>query len=130
MVEFDSIEEVVNRKMDDIADFIFGESQENIIRNGSVDTGNLLKSGNVNRKFLEKEIVYSAPYASSVEFGAEPHSAPVEPLIRWADRKLGLRDAEARRVGWAIRGKILKEGVEEKPFLRPAIKSAIRRFGS
>ncbi len=110
--------------LDEIADFIFTESQENIVKKGAIDEGTLLKSGNINRKFLEKEIVYSAPYAAFVEFGTEPHMPPVEPLEQWAKRKLGQEG-----IGWAIAKKIAKEGTEPKPFLRPAIDAAKAKYG-
>ena len=130
MVEFDSIEEVINRQMDDIADFVLAESQENILKNKSTGvTGNLLKLANVNRKFLEKQIVYSVPYAAFVEFGSEPHFVSPNDLIKWVEVKLKLKGRHAWAVATVIADNITRNGLEEKPFLRPAIKSAIRRFG-
>ena len=122
----EEILKAMDRAMDDIIDSIFTKSQENIVEEGAVDRGTLLKSGNVNRKFLEKEIVYSAPHAVFVEFGTDPHMPPVDPIMEWARRKLGLPEDEARRVAWAIAKKIEKEGTPGIHFMEKAILEEIR----
>ena len=74
--------DAIDKEMDILIDKIFAESQENLIRphvkvlkSGrtinavTTDTSTLMKSGNVNRGYLEKEIVYTAPYATDVEYG-------------------------------------------------------------
>ena len=114
-----AILEKTDKKLDEIIDFIFSKSQENIVRKGAMNSGHLLHSGNVQRAFLNKTITYSAPYATYVEFGTEPHMPPVEPLEQWAQKKLG-----EKGLGWAIAKKIAKEGTEPKPFLRDAIDQA------
>ena len=116
--------------LDKVVDSIFSRSQENIIKNGSSDTGQMLQSGNVNRKFLEKEIVYSAPQSLWIEYGTEPHPVSKEGrenIKRWASRKLGVSGKEADRVSWGIVKKINKEGSQAQPFVRPAIDEVLTR---
>ena len=126
------VEEIIlknaDKKLDEIADFIFSKSQENLLQNDSINEGLLFRSANINRRFLEKEIVYPAPYAGFVEFGTDPHMPPVEPLERWAALKLGMESKEARKTAWAIARTIEKEGTDPKPFLRPAIEAAKQEF--
>lgn len=119
------MDEVLNK----VADFIFSSSQDNIISNKSVDSGFLLKSGNVERDFLHKKIIYSAPYAAEVEYGRHPGTMPpVETLQKWASRKLGLSPKEARSAGWAIAQGIKKNGIKPRPYVQPAIDAAQARF--
>ena len=81
------LEEVLDQKMDEIVDFIFTESQQNIVNKKIVDEGSLLKSGQIKRHFLNKEIIYSVPYADSIEFGRIPGiMPPVEPIKGWIRR--------------------------------------------
>lgn len=54
-------------------------------------------------------------YAAPLEFGTSPHAVPIDPLKKWAKRKLGDEDA-----AWAIANKIKKEGTNAHPFMRPA----------
>ncbi len=110
--------------MDNIVDEIFAKSQENLVRDGKVDTANLLKSGNVNRRYLEKEIVYTAPHAEAVEFGRSPGiMPPPDALIKWCERKLGVNPKEAKNVAFAVALAIKQRGIEPSPYLRPAIEA-------
>lgn len=118
-----------DKKLDEIANELFRDSQENIVKKGVIDEGTLLKSGNINRKFLEKEIVYSAPHAKWIEYGTEPHFPPIAPLEAWAKRKLGLNDKEAKSAAFGIANKINEEGSEPKPFLREAVNQIKRKYG-
>ena len=123
-------DEAIDQMLNEIVDKIFSESQENIIRYGAVDTGHMLRSGNVNRKFLEKEIVYSAPYAVSVEYGREPGSMPpVQPIKKWLMRKFHMREKEAENTAWAIAKKIQKSGTRARPFLRDAVNTVSAEYG-
>lgn len=126
----------VDRWMDNLIDRIFELSQQNLItpdEKGRVkaDTGHLLKSGNVNRKVLEKEIVYNAPYSDVVEFGRTAgHPVNPEWLHKWVRRKLGIKDeAEVKRAAWAIAKAIEKRGIAASPYLRRAAIQAFREFG-
>jgi len=109
--------------------FIFARSQENIVKNQSIDTGFLLQSGKV-PKWKGDTIVleYDAPYAQFVEYGTPPHPVSGKHFVAWVKRKLGINEPQALRVAWAIATKIAKEGTEAKPFLRPAITDAIIKY--
>lgn len=66
----------------------------------------------------------TAGHAASVEHGREPgHMPPVEPLKKWSKDKLGDENA-----AWAVAMKIKKEGIAEKPFMRPALDNNSSRF--
>lgn len=51
-------------------------------------------------------------YAVPVEIGSKPHMPPVQPLIDWAEHKLGADPAEAIGIGFAVARKIKKHGTE------------------
>lgn len=57
-------------------------------------------------------VATSLAYAAPVETGSVPHMPPVGPLVDWVERKLGLRDKEAKGVAWAIARKIAAHGTE------------------
>jgi len=134
----------INKFLDDIADDIFALSQGYV----PVDEGMLKKSGHVERKFMNKWVVYDAPYAEYVEYGTGPHWPPLQPLVDWAHRVLGLpyarkkgerakgfragkrlgfseaagmREGTAEQVGFLIAKKIAEKGTESQPYLRRAL---------
>ncbi|MCK5216586.1 MAG: hypothetical protein KAJ93_02295 [Methanosarcinales archaeon] len=103
----------------DVAELILADSQDKV----PVDEGMLKKSGHINDEFLNKEVVYDAPYSVFVEFGTSPHMPPLQPIEEWVRRKrgdLGVKDSEIKKVARAIQMKISKYGTDPKPFLRPA----------
>lgn len=101
---------------------------ETIIR---LENGGELNLGKIGAKLEGEWVVgFSAPHASPVEFGTMPHFPPVEPLIGWAQRKLGLRPDEAKRVGHAIAWKIFRHGTDPQPYFRPAIDETVPQVGS
>jgi len=70
-------EEVVLEELDKVMnkfiDRVFELSQLNLVNDGKIDTGTLLKTANINRRFLEKEIVYPSRVigaATEVLFGS------------------------------------------------------------
>ena len=115
----------LDRELRKVVDEIFTKSQLNIVNNGTVNEGFLLKSGDVVKvSDAHYKIVYSAPYAEVIEFGSEPHMPPVKPIERWVRLKLGItNEQEARSIAWAIAKGIEKEGTRPQPFLRPALDS-------
>lgn len=118
--------------MDELVDEIFTYSQQNIVKIGAVDTGEMLTHGNVNRKFLEKEIVYSSPQSLWIEYGVSAHPVSKkgrENIAAWAHRKLGLNEKEAEQAAWGIANKIRAHGQPARPFLRPALSEALVRRG-
>ena len=66
--------------------------------------------------------VADCPYAGFREFGYE--------LFRWAKRKLGMDDAEARRMAKRIYHRILKKGLLPTPYFRPAIQDTVSDVNS
>jgi len=130
-VDDKSLGKVLDEQMDEIIDFVFQKSQENIVSLGVTDRGTLLKSGQIIRKFLDKRVVYTVPYADSIEFGRIPGiHPPVEPIVGWVRRKLGIKDEKkARSIAWAIATDLKKNGTQEKPYMRPAIKAAEIKYG-
>ena len=124
--------EKVNKIVEDISIEIFSKSQENLITPDergfiTTDTGELLKSGNIKQEGENWIIEYSAPYSSYIEYGTEPHSIPVNPLIKWAKRKLRKNEKEAKKIAWAVRTKISKEGTEPKFFLDSAVREVLSK---
>lgn len=120
----------IDEKLDEIADDIFANSQQNLVDKQIIDMGTLLKSGNVNREFLDKTIIYSVPYADSIEFGRLPgHMPPVEPIVQWVLRKgIAKDEKEARQIAWAIATDIRTHGQDARPFLSPAIEQTRNRL--
>ncbi len=117
--------DAIDELMDEMIDSIFADSQRNLINEGKVDTANLLKSGNINRSYLHKQIIYTAPYAEAVEYGRSPGTMPpVDALVKWVERKLGVNPKEAKSVAFAIAKNIKERGILPCPFIRPAVEKA------
>jgi len=57
---------------------------------------------------------YTAPYSRPVEFGSEPHAAPIQPILEWAERVTG-----DRGFGYYVHQKIKEQGTPAQPFARP-----------
>lgn len=123
--------EAIDSKMDEVMDFVFAESQSNIVNKQIIDEGTLLKSGNVNRQLLNKTITYSVPYADEIEFGRLPgNMPPIEPIKGWVRRKLQIKDEiEVNRRAELIVKDIEKNGQDARPFLQPALEMAKVKFG-
>jgi len=120
----------IDKQMNDIIDRTFQLSQENLVEDNKIDTGNLLKTGNVNRNFLEKEIVYPAPYADDVHFGRNPGTMPPpQALEKWVKRKLGVQgEAEIKRVAFNIARAIKRRGIQPTPYLLRAFEQVKQEF--
>ena len=138
------LEDKMNEFVQEIADFIFTRSQENLVkpmkfesttrpkpRKPSIitDTGTLLKLGRIEHERLNPYIVYDVPYADFIEYGTPPHMPPVAPLIKWARKKLKTR-GNPEKIGWGIAITIKKFGTDPHPFLRPAIEEAKQKYGN
>jgi len=121
----DEILKAIDKKMDKLAEDIFSKSQSNIIDQGIIDEGTLLKTGNINRGFLNKKIVYPVPYADEIEFGRTPGSMPsISSLTGWVTRKLGITDIKkAKTIAFVIARDIKRNGQRPRPFLSPAIEA-------
>lgn len=130
--EIDKIIQVFTEKVNDCADYIFMKSQENLVKNDSIDTGHLLKTGFVQRaeNGPVAYVVYPAPYAEDVEYGQGPHPIKPSELHNWVRRKLEITDKkEIEKVASIIASHINKKGVKPRPFIRPAVEAAKEKFG-
>ena len=134
----------IDKLMDEVTDRIFQLSQENLLephektfKSGktktiiTTDTSNLLRSGNVNRRFLEKEIVYSAPYSSDVHWGNAGFPVKAQDLLKWVRRKV-LKgkgtEAQVLRTATNIAKSLSQRGQSPDPFLQKAIFQAKAEF--
>jgi len=122
----------IDEKLDAIASNIFANSQQLIVERGIIDEGTLLKSGNLNREYLQKTIIYSAPYSDAIEFGRLPGSMPpVDALKAWVKRKgIASDEAEVSRIAWAIAQDIKTSGIDPRPFLSPAVEMELVKIQS
>lgn len=115
--------------LNDFADLVFQYSQEHLLAEEKVDTGQLFKTANVTHLPYEKTIVYPAPYAESVHFGRAPGSMPPpQALEKWVRRKLGVPPKDVKSTAWAIAKAIEQRGIQPTPFLTEAIKKAERQM--
>lgn len=121
----------LDKFMNDYIDEIFALSQQKLVDDGKIDTGFMLKTANVKREFLKKEIVYPAPYAVVVHNGrASGHPMYSGWLHKWVRRKLGITDEKkVKSISYAIAKTIEKRGIEPTPFLRDAAESVAFRNG-
>lgn len=84
--------ETVRKFMEDVLDRILALALENLAKNESWVTGTLAQSGRVEmeKKLLEGELIFGAPYAPYVEFGTRAHRAPLGPSLPYEiERKKG-----------------------------------------
>jgi len=84
-----------------------------------VDTGNLKNRIHLNplqKGATEYILSDGVEYGVYVEYGTKPHYVPITPLIGWAGRVLGDKNA-----AFAVRAKISKVGTPAQPFFRPAL---------
>ena len=132
----DVLEAEFLKKINDMADLIFQLSQENLIKDGKLDTANLLKSGNVNRLPDGAQIVYTAPYAEDVEFGRTANKVEEsvgelqDNLDGWVKRKLGIKDVKKRRTtAFFVARAIKKRGIQPSPYLKPAAEKGLIESG-
>jgi hypothetical protein len=119
------------------------DAKENVNRNKSVNTG-LLQNGISHVMMPSKsgwevtgEINSKQNYSTSVEYGRAPGSFPfigdgskANGGIRyWVKRKFKLKDTgEVNRVAYLVARKIQREGINPKPFMRPAYEKWAKRF--
>ena len=68
-------------------------------------------------------------YAVPVELGSRPHRPPVEPLIDWAQAKLGADPAAAIGIGFAVARKIQKKGTEGAHMFERALDATAPQIG-
>jgi len=114
---------------ENLMNFVFTRTQENLIQNQSVDTGFLVRSGKP--PFWNGNVIsieYDAPYALPVEYGQVAHPISHQHLIRWVNRKLRIFGKKGVGVAWAISKTIAIKGVLPRPYIRPAVNEMIIRY--
>lgn len=127
MVE--DINKVIDEIIRQLSLDIFKYSQTNLIEDGSIDTGFLLRSGIVEKEGKDYFIHYKAPYARIIEEGANTIIVSPEELEGWVRRKLGIKDSkENLRVSGAISKKLKERGLEGTFFLTRAIDKTKKDF--
>ena len=74
-----NVETAINGFIEDYLNLIKNESQSNLVKNGTSNTGKLSQSAIVelNKEEFSGFLLYQAPYAAYVEFGTNPHRAPL-----------------------------------------------------
>jgi len=127
-----ALEDEADEMMNEMIDYIFSEARENLIRNDSVGvTNNLFRKVTIDKtRKLEKTLTFEAPYADFIEYGTDPHYVNYKHLIEWAKKKAGLNDQDAKRMAYFVSKKIKENGMKAKPFLRPAMAKAKKKYGS
>jgi len=66
------------------------------------------------------EVGSNLPYASAIEYGSGPHWVSLQPLFRWAKRKITKDKNKAYLIAKAIQRRIARQGTKGRPFLFPA----------
>lgn len=123
--------EEIDKFMDDFIDRVFEHSQINLIEDGKVDTGTMLKSGNIQRAMLEKGITYSAPHSENVNYGTNPGTkVPLDALAQWCKRKLQIKnEGEAWQTAKRIQGAIYRRGIAPTFILERAVNTTRQEMG-
>ena len=90
-----------------------------------VDTGLMSSSWEVQKSENENLIEFgnTAPHSPFVEYGTEPFTPPIAPLIEWAARKLQLQPdhPEVKQLAFRVRYKIKKYGMKPHHILENGI---------
>ncbi len=116
---------VFKKRIEDLAEDIFVDSQNNIIQQKIVDEGTLLNTGKVIHGEDFSEIRYDALYADTIEFGRNPGTMPPSSALQgWVRRKLGITDEkQIKSIAFLIARDIKSRGQQPRPYLGPAVES-------
>jgi hypothetical protein len=121
-VEKEIIERIKDEVVKSLAVQIVDEAKRNLKRWNMDTSGKLRESFEIREIEDGFEIVNTAPYADTVEYGRSPGTMPpVSAIQRWVEVKLGLQGKESKRVAWAVATKIQELGIGPKPYLRNAV---------
>jgi len=134
----------IEKKIEQIL-FVFAyklknEIQNNITKQGAIDTGHLRASYVVEKHGKSIVVGSRLEYAPHVEFGTSQHFPPIEPIKAWVHRKirgamLASPEKEERAAGRkmneddvarAIAWKIFHYGTPAQPHFRPALDQSDR----
>ena len=114
----------------EIADFIFTNSQENLVDSGKIDTSNLFLSGGIEEEKDGVVIKYDAPYAEAINDGTDPHFVPAHELEDWVRRKINPgTEKKVKSIAFAISKAIGKRGTVPSPFFDKAVERARAKYG-
>src|SRR6056297_982369 len=85
--------DLIDKKLDDMADTIYNDAIQQLLDDGKTDTSFLMQTAYVERNYLQKRVVFPAEYASVVNDGraAGKQMPPPQELYGWVRRKLGVR---------------------------------------
>jgi hypothetical protein len=126
------IMDLVNTRMDDLADLILEKAVQQLIDDGKIDTGAIIKTANVNREYLHKQVVFPMEYSDVVNYGRQPNSRmpPPSALYDWVRRKLGVQgDTQIKQTAYLIARAIGERGIEGTFFAENAILAARDEIG-
>lgn len=116
---------------------IIAEAKRNLRLNNSVVTGMLRNSGKLQKTNDGLDIGFfdsssrSSGYASRVEFGGRLSKIPkgfASILAAWAKKKFQLPDRDAKRMGYFVSKKIIREGSQPHPYFYPAVDKELPKF--
>lgn len=90
---------------------------------GAVNTGFYRTAWSARSRPDGAVIANAAPYAGVIEYGrrAGAKTPPAEAIARWAQRKLGLSEEEARAAAFPIARAIARRGLRERRVLRSVL---------
>ena len=121
----DLVRDIGKKHIRHLAIWTVERTQRQLLNVGAVDTNELiqgmhytLKTGKKTVRATVKPSKTADRYASAVEHGTKPHSAPISALQGWADR-------HGVPVG-AVWYKIKTEGTEPRHFMRDTFTDTIR----
>ncbi len=115
----DEIENRVRKFLKQVAIDFSGE----LAKEMPVDRGRLRQSRQVIETKDGVNVAINAKYASAVNFGTRPYTPPLEPILNWAERKLG-----AREIGYAVHNKIQSEGITGQHYIEDATENLKKRY--
>jgi len=122
-VEANTLEEGLVKVAQLLGSDILSQSKLNLQESETIDTGQLLQSGELILRSDGATVRYGINYADFVEYGTDPHWTPIEPLIEWARRK-GMDEGFA----FAVQKKIAKFGTDPNPYARNAVDQVIKKY--
>ena len=113
----------------EIGDFIFTNSQENLVTMKAVDQSDLLLSGTIKDKNGETIITYDAPHAQAVNDGTDPHFVKPEVLEDWVRRKINPgSEKKVKQIAFFVSRNIKRHGTKPRPFMTKAIALAEAKY--
>lgn len=93
---------------------------------GAVNTGNFLRSWKTRQTSRGALLFNNAPYSGVIEGGRRPGSRmpPRAPIQRWAERKLGLSESEARSAAFVIARSVANRGLQARKVMDGVLKQS------